>query len=125
MKKIIRIISLIGILSIVFLSCGKDKAPQDSDLFVGTYSGSISYMSDTDSKSSSTGKVTVAKAGDVYSFVFSDGIPNITGIKFEKEDDEYYINIGGSGTSYIRINSSKLKILYLVDGQVWTADCTR
>lgn len=125
MRKIISLLLVITASIFFFASCSKDKDPQDSDIFVGTYRGSVSFTSDTDSKSSSEGSVTVAKVGDTYNFAFSDGIPNITGIKFEKEDDEYYINIGGSGTSYIRINSSTLKILYISDGKTWTANCTR
>lgn len=125
MKKSLFISILISTISLFFISCGKDDAPQDTDLFVGTYSGTLTYMSDSDSKTTSDGKITVAKIGETYNFAFSDGIPNITGIKFEKEDDEFYINIGGSGTSYIRINESVLKILYISDGQTWTANCSR
>lgn len=125
MKKLLSMLILIATSLVLFTACSKDKDPQDSDIFVGTYRGDIGFTSDTDTKSSSDGSVTVAKVGDTYNFAFSDGIPNITGIKFEKEDDEFYINIGGSGTSYIRINSSKLLILYISDGKTWTANCNR
>lgn len=106
-------------------SCSKDTAPQDTDLFIGTYRGSLAYQSDDKDISVEDGKITVSKLDNTYNFAFSDGIPNINGIKFEKEDDTYYVNVGSAGTGYIRINKDVLKILYIVDGQTWTADCTR
>lgn len=125
MKKLLSIFAVLLTATLILTSCSKDKSPADSDLFVGTYNGSISYVASGETKSAADGKVTVTKVGDTYSFAFSDGIPNIYNIKFEKGDDEYYINIGGSGTSYIRINNKDLKILYISDGQTWTANCTR
>lgn len=125
MNKITGLALLTVIGTAIFSSCGKDDAPQDTDLFIGTYKGNIGYVSSSDSKSSSDGKVTVSKIGSTYNFAFSDGIPNVNGIKFEKENDEFYINIGGSGTSYIRINESTLKMLYISSGETWTADCSR
>lgn len=119
------IISLLSLAILLFASCSKDKGPEDSDVFIGTYNGSISFKSDTEDKSTSAGSVTVAKVNDSYSFAFSDGIPNITNIKLEKENEEFSINIGGNSLSYIRINSGQLKIFYNKDGRTWTADCTR
>lgn len=126
MKTKLSIVVIAGLfLSLLFASCSKDKGPQDSKLFVGTYQGSISYKSDDDDISIGDGKITVSNAGDTYNFTFSDGIPNINNIRFASENDEYYINIGGTGTSYIRINKDVLKILYISDGKTWTANCTR
>lgn len=125
MKKILSSLALIASISILLAACSKDTAPQDNDLFIGTYRGPISYNSADESISIDNGSITVSKVDNTYNFAFSDGIPNINGIKFEEEDDTYYINIGGSGTSYIRINKDVLKILYIYDGQTWTADCTR
>lgn len=125
MKRLIAIMSILGISMLLLNSCSKDKDPKDSDLFIGTYEGTISYKSDTDDKATSTGKVTVSKIGDTYNFTFSDGIPNVNNITFIKEDDVFSVNVGSSATSYIRINASTLKMLYKVDDQLWTADCTR
>lgn len=125
MKTLIQSVAILGLSGISLMSCSKDTAPQDTDLFIGTYNGKISYKSDDEAKTIENGKVTVSNAGDIYNFAFSDGIPNINNVKFEKESDEFYINIGGSGTSYIKINKDELKILYISDGQTWTANCTR
>lgn len=125
MKKTISLLATLAAFSILLISCSKDTAPQDTDLFIGDYHGAISYKSADEDIDIDNGKVTVSKIGDTYNFAFSNSIPNINGIKFEEGDDEYYINIGGSGTSYIKINKDKLIILYLSDGQTWTADCDR
>jgi len=124
MKSIFGIKSIIAS-TIILASCGKDDAPQDTDLFIGTYRGPISFINADESIDKAEGKVTVSKVGTVYNFAFSDGIPNVNNIKFEKEDDTYYINIGSSGTSYIRINKDVLNMLYISDGNKWTANCTR
>ena len=125
MKNVLKFLGASMLLLFVVTACSKDDDPSDNDLFVGTYNGSIHYTSDSENKSSDDGKVTVVKVGNKYNFAFSDGIPNINGIEFEEEDDNYYINIGGNELSYIRINESDLEIFYSVDGQTWEADCSR
>lgn len=125
MKNVLKFLGASVLLLFVVTACSKDDDPSDNDLFVGTYNGSIHYTSDSENKSSDDGKVTVVKVGNKYNFAFSDGIPNINGIEFEEEDDNYYINIGGNELSYIRINESDLEIFYNVDGQTWEADCSR
>ena len=110
---------------VVFTSCSDDDDPADNDLFVGTYNGSVSFLKDGETISVDDGSVTVAKVGNKYNFAFSDGIENITGIEFKEDGDNMYINIGGDETSYIRINASTLKMLYIKDGKTWTANCTR
>ncbi|HLV46403.1 MAG TPA: hypothetical protein VKY32_05110 [Flavobacterium sp.] len=125
MKNVLKFLGASVLLLFVVTACSKDDDPSDNDLFVGTYNGSIHYTSDSENKSSDDGKVTVVKVGNKYNFAFSDGIPNINGIEFEEEDDNYYINIGGNELSYIRINESDLKIFYSTDGQTWEADCSR
>lgn len=125
MKKILSVLAITLLTVSLFTSCKKDDDPADNDLFVGTYRGSVSYNTDGETISKDNGSVTVVKIGSKYNFAFSDGIPDITGVEFAKENDNTYINIGGDATSYIRINASTLKILYVKDGKRWGADCTR
>ena len=42
-----------------------------------------------------------------------------------KKGDNTLVSIGANDTSYIRIDSNKLRIFYTKDGQTWTADCNR
>lgn len=107
-----------------FNACSKDDDPADNDLFIGTYRGNISYVSGSENKSATDGKVTVTKVGNNYNFAFSDGIPNINGVTFEKGAD-YVVSVGSDATKYIKVTASKLTIGYAADGKAWTADCSR
>ncbi|MBT2562483.1 hypothetical protein [Pedobacter sp. ISL-64] len=124
MKKTVQIFSMLLIALTVMVSCKKDTDPADRDFFVGTYKGTVSYRSNETTINSSDGKVTVSKVGETYNFYFGSGIPDITGVKFEKTGDNSYVSIG-SGLTGISIDASTLKILVSKDGQTWTANCTR
>jgi len=124
MKNFVKILGLFLIIATVITSCSKDDDPADNDLFVGTYKGSVSYKKDGTNIVSSDGKITVSKVGETYNFYFGSNIPDITGVKFEKQGDNTYISIG-SGLTGITINAGSLKMLVSKDGATWTADCTR
>lgn len=106
------------------MSCKKDKDPATTDFFIGTYKGSVSYNKGGDSITSQDGKITVTKVGDSYNFFFGSGIPDIKGVKFEKQDDNSYVSVG-SGLTGIKIDASTLVMLVSKDGATWTANCTR
>lgn len=125
MKNLLKLF-LVSIFALfMFTACSDDDDPSDNDLFVGTYKGNVSYVSSDKNVNNADGNVRVVKVGDKYNFIFSDNIPNITGVEFKQEDANYSINVGGSDLSYIRINANTLKIFYVVDGQTWTANATR
>ncbi|MBS7332304.1 hypothetical protein [Faecalibacter bovis] len=125
MKNLLKLFLLSIFALFVFTACSNDDDPADNDLFVGTYNGAVSYISGDTNINSNVGNVRVVKVGNKYNFIFSNNIPNITGVEFIKEDANYSINVGGSDLSYIRINANTLKILYVVDGKTWRADATR
>ncbi len=125
MKKYMFYLSGILLASVILLSCSKKDDPADNDLFVGTYKGSISYTNNSEIKSTDDGTVRVVKVGSNYNFIFSDGIPDLTGIQFKKDGDNAVIDIDEDVAKAIRITASKLTIAYAKDGAVWTADCSR
>ena len=108
-------------------SCSRDDDPADNDFFAGTYKGSISYNDGSTSISKDNGSVFVTKiaSGTKYNFRFSDGIPDLNGIEFEKTGDNSMVMVGSSSTSYVRIDNKDLKILYTVNGKTWTANAVR
>lgn len=126
MKNTIKILSLICLTFLAF-SCSKDKSPADSDIFVGTYNGSVGYSNGDKNVTSDNSSVTVIKAGNNYNFKFNEsGIPNLTGVEFKKDGDEQIVNIDlQDGVKVIRVTASKLNILYMKDGETWTANATR
>lgn len=120
------ILALLFVTSLTAISCSDDESPAEHDVFVGTYDGTISYDNgDGEPIYAGNGSVTVVKAGNNYNFVFSNGIPDITGVEFES-DGETLINIGATEFQYIRVTAGTLQILYTEnENDVWTANCTR
>lgn len=129
LKNSFRFVGLLVLLfSLISLtSCSRDDDPADNDFFAGTYNGSISYNDGTTSISKDNGSVFVTKiaSGTKYNFRFSDGIPDLNGVEFEKTGDNNLVMVGSSATSYIRIDNKDLKILYSKDGKTWTANAVR
>ena len=128
MKSVLKMLGIVLAACFVFSACSKDDDPTDNDFFVGTYNGSISYTGDGDDVPETNGSVTVVKiaSGTTYSFKFSNSIPDINNVQFEKKGDNILVNVGGQeGVNYIRIDANTLKMLYIKDGNTWTADCTR
>ncbi len=124
MKTQFKLLAIFLMIPLLFLACSKDDDPADNDLFVGTYNGTISYTSGSTSIRTETGKVTVVKTGNNYDFKFSDGIPDLNGVQFQKNENEA-ISVGNDESKYIRITAGVLKIAFTKDGAIWTADCTR
>lgn len=129
MKNVFRILGVFifafALLSIS--SCSKDDDPVDNDFFAGTYKGRITYNDGSTTKVVDNGSVFVTKvaSGTKYNFAFSDNIPNINDVEFEKKGDNILVSVGANDTVYIRIDNNTLKIAYLKDGKTWTANCTR
>lgn len=124
MKTQIKFLAVLLMMPLLFLACSKDDDPADNDLFVGTYNGTISYRSGSTSISTETGKVTVIKTGNNYDFKFSDGIPDLNGVEFERRENEV-VSIGSDEAKYIRITAGTLNIAFTNGDAVWTADCDR
>lgn len=125
MKSILRVIGVLLLSVVLFTSCSKDTDPADVDVFAGTFRGKIGYVDDEKNISQDNGSVFVTKVGTRYDFRFSDGIPDLTGVDFEKKDDNTMVSIGSSGTGLITINKDKLVIGFARNGRSWTADCGR
>ena len=93
---------LVLLFSLISLtSCRRDDDPADNDFFAGTYNGSIYYNDGTTSISKDNGSVFVTKiaSGTKYNFRFSDGIPDLNGVEFEKTGDNTLVMVGSSATS--------------------------
>lgn len=131
MKKAIRILGLFLLTFFVvtsIASCSDDDDPENNDFFAGTYRGSISYNGNSgDNSSTNDGSVFVTKvaSGTKYNFSFSNDIPDLNGVEFNQQGDNTLVMVGSTATSYIRIDNNELKILYIKDGNTWTANCTR
>lgn len=118
--------AVLFITSLGFVSCSDDDGPADHDVFVGNYEGAISYSNGEDTTVTSDGSVEVVKVGNNYNFLFSNGIPNLTGVEFEENDEGVLINIGATEFQIIRVTANSLLINYTEnENDTWTANCTR
>ncbi|MDM1070924.1 hypothetical protein HX001_00290 [Empedobacter brevis] len=127
MKNLLKFLAVTFFALFVFTACSDDDDPANNDFFAGTYRGSVSYRDGDNTLSSDNGSVFVTKiaSGTKYNFAFSNRIPDLNGIEFEKKGDNTLVSVGADEMSYIRIDSNKLTILYTRDGKTWTANATR
>ncbi|TWF41712.1 hypothetical protein FHW36_103516 [Chitinophaga polysaccharea] len=125
MKSMLKIIGILLLAVIVFASCSKNTDPADTDIFAGTFRGKIGYIDNEKNISQANGSVFVTKIDTRYDFRFSDGIPDLTGVQFEKKDANTLTSVGSDGTGLITINKDKLVIGFTRNGRTWTADCNR
>lgn len=122
MKNFVKVLGMTILSIVIVVACSKDNDPVDDNLFVGTYNGSISYSQADSNTNIATddGRVTLVKVGNSYNFDFSDGIPSLTGIQMEKNE-----NIFVSSDGLITIDEGNLIIAYTEGGEIWGADCSR
>ncbi|WP_291068000.1 MULTISPECIES: hypothetical protein [unclassified Empedobacter] len=127
MKNLLKFLAVTFFALFVFTACSDDDDPANNDFFAGTYKGKISYVDGNNTLSADNGSVFVTKiaSGTKYNFAFSNKIPDLNGVEFEKKGDNMLVSIGSNENSYIRIDSKKLTILYTKDGKTWTANTTR
>lgn len=129
MKNVFKILGVFVLLFTAFSlsSCRDDDDPADNDFFAGTYKGSISYNDSDNDISTDNGEVFVTKiaSGTKYNFRFSNGIPDLNGLEFEKQGDNTLVMVNSNALVYVRIDNNELKMLYTADGKTWRANCTR
>ena len=127
MKHVMKYLGVFCLSLLVFTACSRSDDPTDNNLFVGVYKKSISYVDKTRSISTKDGSVTVVKTGNSYYFRFSDGIPELKGIQFKKEEDDKLVNADfKDGIQYVRISAQSLSILYTQDvSKIWTVNASR
>lgn len=123
---------ILGALMLLFTfmsiySCSNDDDPADNDFFAGTYKGSISYKDNDNDIATDNGEVFVTKiaSGTKYNFRFSNGIPDLNGLEFQKQGDNTLVMVNSTALVYVRIDNNELKMLYTADGKTWRANCTR
>src|SRR5690606_12027976 len=106
MKNGIKLFSaLIFVITMLTVSCSKDKSPSETDFFVGTYHGAISFTDGEETVGDTDGRVTVGKVGNSYTFDFGSGVPNSNNVKCDKSGDNTYMSVG-EGVGGITIDAS-------------------
>lgn len=125
MKSVFKFTGILLFVAFIMSSCSKDTDPADVDVFAGTFRGEIGYRDAEKNITQDNGSVFVTKVGTNYNFRFSDGIPDLTGVQFQRKDDNTMVSVGSDGTGVITINKDRLVIGFTRSGRTWSADCGR
>lgn len=125
MKSVLKIMGVLLLVAFFVSACSKDTDPADVDVFAGTFRGKIGYTDAEKNITQDNGSVFVTKLNNTYNFRFSDGIPDLNGVEFQRKDDNTLVSVGSSGTGMITINKDKLVIGFTRNGRNWSADCGR
>lgn len=114
---------IIGFLMFFLLNACSSSDDSEFNSVENVFSGSIFYTDGTQNVSNEHGSVEVVKIDEnVYSFVFSDDIPEITNVEFDRNETTI-LNIGATETQLIRVTQSSLQIIWSEGEQSWEAIC--
>jgi VCBS repeat-containing protein len=119
MKKALKLSGLITVLILTVFSCKKDvKLPSDA---VTTYVGSLAYTPTIGSPIANTaGTATISGSKGNYSVSFSNSVPSLTGLKFDKESGGSYATQSEDGsTTGITINDKSFNIAVVKSDGQW------
>ena len=111
----------------VFLtSCNNDDSgnPESPETAGDTYVGYIRYEKDGNERFADNGQMEVTRDGNLYSFDFSDDIPDLTGVEMERQND-IWINIDVDRNGVVKIVDNGVKLIisdYVKDGAEWDAE---
>ena len=88
---------------------------------VSTYSGQLSYTSAASPIGTANGRATIAKTGDkTYSITFSDGVPALTGLKFQTATGSSYATVASDGsTAGMTISPTTLNVGVTKGSETW------
>ena len=92
-----------------------------------TYVGFIRYEKDGDERFADNGQVEVTHDGNLYSFDFSDDIPDLTSVELERQGD-ILINVDVDRNGVVKIVDNGIKLIisdYVKDGAEWDAEGRR
>ena len=89
MKNTVKFIMLIAIVTFAIVSCKKDISLPSGSLT--TYVGDLAYTPTSGMPIANTsGTATISGSKGSYTVSFSDGVPSLTGLKFDKESGGNY-----------------------------------
>lgn len=110
MKKTIKLLALITVVSLTIVSCKKDDAKLPSSCKT-TYVGYLAYTPNTGMPIANTaGTATISGSRGNYTVSFSNNVPSLTGLKFDKKSGGNYATQSGSESVGITIDDNNFNI---------------
>lgn len=105
-------------------SCRNNENIADLNEFTGVFEGFIEYDFGELRIENPEGSVEVTEDGDSYIFTFSDEIPEISGLEFERKDN-VIMNKDATEDFLIRLTPNTLQIIFSEGDEYWEAECLR
>ncbi len=111
-------------------ACSSDDDASPASAFVelpstvvGTFTGDLSYTKPgaMPISNSGDGTATLTKTGDkTYSISFSDGVPTITGLKFQSASSGSYATVASDGsTAGMTLSSNSMAVSVTKGTETW------
>lgn len=126
MKKIMKSLVLIAVISLTIVSCKKEdiKLPSKS---LTTYVGNLAYTPITGMPITNTaGTATISGSKGNYTVSFSDNVPSLTGLKFDKESNGSYATQSNNGSvTGVTINDNIFNIATVKTEGQWAFSGTK
>ncbi|MDF2478226.1 MAG: hypothetical protein K0S24_3709 [Sphingobacterium sp.] len=114
---------------IIIVSCKKNETPgaDGSAGISGSFIGRVQFQDNSLSVDRSNRLIRILPDGGNQSFKieFFTGVPNITGVRFNKDNDSTWISNDTTGLKKVAIEGKSLKISYQLNGQRWIVDGLR
>lgn len=104
---------------------GQKQDLMTTDFFVGKYHGVVVFEENDLVVQSDKSVIHIVKIGDKTNFVFAANIPTISTILYKNNKTKDLINLNPQETNYIKINASKLEILFADGNKSWTVYADR
>jgi hypothetical protein len=109
---------------ITVVSCKKNETPDTgaSAGISGSFIGRVQFQDNSLSVDRSNRLIRILPDQGSYKIEFFTGVPNITGIRFNKDNDSTWVSNDTTGLKKVTIEGKSLKINYQLNSQRWIVD---
>jgi hypothetical protein len=108
-------------IALISTSCSKDKVVALPSENVTSYTGDLGYTgSSLPIANPGNGKATISQSGTNVTISFSDGVPSISGIKFQKSGSNYVSVSEDGSVAGISFSGDNVSIGVTKDGGTWS-----
>ncbi|MDM1295746.1 hypothetical protein HX021_15760 [Sphingobacterium sp. N143] len=107
------------------LSCAKNESPEGETADAsGSFVGRVQYQGNSIEVDRDNRLMRVLRDGgtNTYKIEFYTGIPNITGVIFEKPNDSTWVSTDTATLKSVKISGKILEIDYRSNGESWVVE---
>ncbi len=122
--KFFNVLLALCILIILLASCAKNQDSGNATAAAaGSFIGRIQYQDNSLEVDRDNRLIRVLKeSNDTYKVEFFTGIPNITSLRLNQENDTTWVSADTTGLKNVKIEGKRLKINYQANSQSWVVE---